>query len=216
MKPLAAGRAERQIGNLSHIRRAFSLLEVLLAMAILLGSLVILGHLASMGRKRRMRPMTLPPPTASVKRGSTKCWPASRPMESAQEEVLEDEPGWRCSVAIEPAERPGLASLRVTVRQDLPKESRAKQFTLVDGGFAILSNRPPMLPRAAGGCTVSREGRRDDKARRFHSLGNPLGRSPFGGRYGRFVESVPHVRTAFHEGTGQGRAGPACARSLTN
>ncbi len=131
MKPLAAGRAERQIGNLSHIRRAFSLLEVLLAMAILLGSLVILGHLASMGRKRANAAYDLAAAHRICQTRLDEVLAGIRPMESAQEEVLEDEPGWRCSVAIEPAERPGLASLRVTVRQDLPKESRAKQFTLV-------------------------------------------------------------------------------------
>jgi len=100
-------------------------------MAILLGSLVVLGHLAAMGRKRANGADDLAAAHRICQTRLDELLAGVRPLEAVPEEALDDEPGWCCSVVIDPAERPGLSTLRVTVRQDLPKDKPAKQFTLV-------------------------------------------------------------------------------------
>ncbi|MGO8745631.1 MAG: hypothetical protein ACLQNE_06545 [Thermoguttaceae bacterium] len=112
-------------------RKAFSLIEVLLAMGILLGSMVALGHLALLGRNRADAAMEMADAHRICQSRLNEILAGIRPLESSHEEPLEDEPGWLCSVEIDTAARQGLSTVRVTVRQDLPEEHRPKQFALV-------------------------------------------------------------------------------------
>ena len=147
-------------------RRAFSLLEVLLAMGIFLGSMVALGHLALLGRNRADAAMEMANAHRICQSRLNEILAGIRPLESSHEESLEDEPGWLCSVEIDTAARQGLSTVRVTVRQDLPEERRPKQFALVRWGLP---------PRCSRGSTTSR---RRVSSRRGRPRARPLPRRP--------------------------------------
>jgi type II secretory pathway pseudopilin PulG len=122
-------------------RRAFSLLEVLLATGILLGSLIVLSELASIGRRRVRDAEDL---TAAQRICQTKIQEILAglqdpiPVEDAE---VEDEPGWFYSVETGPVSgQQGLIAVRVTVTQDvagaggqafLPVAGQPRQFALV-------------------------------------------------------------------------------------
>jgi type II secretory pathway pseudopilin PulG len=135
-------------------RRAFSLLEVLLATGILLGSLIVLSELASIGRRRVRDAEDL---TVAQRICQTKIHEILAgiqdpvPVEDAE---VEDEPGWFYSVQTGPvAGQQGLIAVRVTVTQDvaeaggqafLPAAGQSEQFTLVRWV------RDPAAPRGLG------------------------------------------------------------------
>ncbi len=147
-------------------RRAFSLLEVLLATGILLGSLIVLSELASIGRRRVRDAEDL---TAAQRICQTKIQEILAglqdpvPVEDAE---VEDEPGWYYWVETGPvAGQQGLIAVRVTVAQDVaaaggqaflpvasaPVAGQSGQFTLVRWV------RDPAAPRGLGDSAPSDE-----------------------------------------------------------
>lgn len=113
-------------------RDAFSLLEVLLAMSILLGAVVVLGELARIGRKNAQAAKEL---TQAQLLCETKLneilagIDSSTPREAAAFEEHPDE--WLYTVERTPLAHPGVVSLRVTVKRNLPDAYRPAQFSLV-------------------------------------------------------------------------------------
>ncbi len=114
-------------------RPGFSLLEVLLATGILLGSLIVLGHLTWVGRAH----VQAAEDYAKAQRiGQTKLneiLAGLAPLTPVAQEPLEDEPGWVCSVEVEPLKQPGLLEVRVIVSQEEEglRDRLPRQFTLV-------------------------------------------------------------------------------------
>jgi general secretion pathway protein I len=112
-------------------RRGFSLLEVLLATAILAGSLVVLSELAAIGR---IHASTAEDGATAVRicRSVTGAILAGlEPVATVRQQTVDDEPGWLYSVEVEPAGRPGLVAIRVTVRQEDAESGRPVEFSLV-------------------------------------------------------------------------------------
>jgi general secretion pathway protein I len=112
-------------------RRGFSLLEVLLATAILAGSLVVLSELAAIGR---IHASTAEDGATAVRicRSVTGAILAGvEPVAPVRQQPVDDEPGWSYSVEVESATRPGLVTIRVTVRQDEAENGRPVEFSLV-------------------------------------------------------------------------------------
>ena len=122
--------------------RGFSLLEVILALAILTGAIAVLGELASLGmRNARVARyttraellsssklaeitsgITLPEAVSDVSFETTDDWLAQGDPTG---------PEWLYSIDLAPLDEEGLVAVRVTVSQNLPPEKRPVTFSLV-------------------------------------------------------------------------------------
>ena len=130
--PQRIDRRNRSRAVRSRRRRGFSLLEVLLATALLVGSLVVLSELASIGRIH-----------ASVTEDGTTALRICRnkmneiqaglePVASVRQQTVDGEPGWVYSVETDSVRgRTGLVAVRVRVRQEEGELGRPLEFSLV-------------------------------------------------------------------------------------
>lgn len=119
-------RAGRQINE----RRGFSLLEVILATAILMGALTVLGQLAQLGyRNARAAKLEL---TAQLlcEAKLAEIVSGIEPVAEVAETPLVEQPGWLHAVIVTPLDQPGLVSVEVTVRQDLAEEKQPRVVRL--------------------------------------------------------------------------------------
>jgi len=112
-------------------RPGFSLLEVLLATAILAGSLVALSELAAIGRIHASMAEDGAAAVRICRSLMGEILAGIEPVASVREQAVEDEPGWLYSVEVEPVRRPGLVAIRVTVRQEEAETGRPVEFSLV-------------------------------------------------------------------------------------
>jgi len=136
-------------------RRAFSLMEVLLATGILLGSLIVLGQLATVGRMHARDAEKLTTAQLLCQTKLNEILAGVDRVRSVEEESLAD--GWLYSVEVTSADKLHLTSLRVTVWEDLPPEDDVtdgplpKQFTLarwIRDPDREAPNRQPAGPEA--------------------------------------------------------------------
>lgn len=117
-------------------RRGFSLLEVLIATSILLGCVVVLGELAAIGRQhaRDAEDLTAAQLICQTKLNEILC--GASPAASVEAQPLTEAPGWVYSAEITYIDKPGLASLTVTVSEeiseteDFEQERAVRQFQL--------------------------------------------------------------------------------------
>ncbi|HUT95789.1 MAG TPA: hypothetical protein VMY37_40430 [Thermoguttaceae bacterium] len=118
------------------LRNAFSLMEVLLATSILLASLIVLGQLATVGRMHARDAERLTTAQLLCQSKLNEILAGVERVRPVEQEALAEAPGWVWSAEIESVEKLHLASLRVTVSEDLPELEdaadgpRPKQFTL--------------------------------------------------------------------------------------
>ena len=120
-------------------RRAFSLLEVILALTILGLSLAVLGELARWGLRHAgyVRDMTQAQLLCESKMSeivSGIVWPEPAVnVPFAAEDLLDpnDPVGWVYSIELVETDQPGLMAVAVTVSQNLPPERKPVQCTLV-------------------------------------------------------------------------------------
>jgi hypothetical protein len=106
-------------------------LEVLLATGILLGCLIVLSELAGIGGRRVRDAEALATAERICQTKIHEILAGLADPEPLEDEPVEDESGWLCSIETESLEQPGLIAVRVTARQDLPDQKRPKRFTLV-------------------------------------------------------------------------------------
>lgn len=112
-------------------QRAFTLLEVVLALAILAMSLAALGEVLRLGGENSSytRDMTRAQLIASTKLAElTSGATALAPIENA---TVEDDPDWLYSVEMNSTAEIGLVAVRVTVRQDLPENQDPAEYWIV-------------------------------------------------------------------------------------
>ena len=112
-------------------RGGFSLLEVLVATAMLLGSVIVLAELASIGRQHIRAADELTRAQLVCQARLEAMLAGALPMTEVEKEPIEDAPGWVATVVLETIDQPGLAALRVTVAQDVPEGERSRECTLV-------------------------------------------------------------------------------------
>ena len=114
----------------------FSLLEVVLALAILAGAVAVLGEVARSGMEnaRIARDLTAAQllcesTLAEITAGAT----LPDPVYGVPYETVTDptEPDWLYSIEVEPVDEEGLIAVCVTVTKDLPPEMRPVEFFLV-------------------------------------------------------------------------------------
>ncbi len=117
-------------------RDGFSLLEVILALAILTGALAVLGELARLGlhNARHARDISIAQllcqsKLAEITAGIT----TPEPIGKAPFDLVSDpdEPSWVYSIELSPLDEEGLVAVRVTVEQDLPEANRPAKVALV-------------------------------------------------------------------------------------
>lgn len=118
-------------------RRGFSLMEVLLATAILLGSVLVLMELAGIGRhyiqsvdRRTTAQLLCQTKMSELLAGIQR-------VEPVEQRVFEDQPDWNYTIEVTPVSGTDLVSLKVTVMENVVEgESRVvrgkpKSFSLV-------------------------------------------------------------------------------------
>lgn len=121
----------RPTGNRSATRRGFSLMEVVLAMAILGVAIAVIGELvrlgsrsAAMARDLSMAQLLCDSKMAEIAAGIAAPEPAvSTPFEL--------EPDWLYSIEVEPTNQEGLLAVRVTVQQDVDPSNQPPTFSVV-------------------------------------------------------------------------------------
>ena len=117
-------------------RGGFSLLEVILALAILGGGLAVLGELARLGlrnaqiaRETAQAQLLCESKLAEITAGIT-------PLQGVSGVEFEEPLGngtmkWLYSIDVQQTDCEGMSAVRVTVVQDLPEEKRPVDFSLV-------------------------------------------------------------------------------------
>lgn len=118
------------------VRRAFSLLEIILSLAILAGAVAVLGQLTRTGLEdaRLARDSTQAQLYCESKMAEIAAGLVSATAESNAPLVAGDGttvPGWLASVEVNGASQTGLLEIRVTVSQDPSTYTRPVEYTLV-------------------------------------------------------------------------------------
>ena len=114
-------------------RAGLSLLEVLVATAILLASVVLLLELADVGRKHADSAEDKATAQRICQSLLNEILVGARPLATTPEESLADEPGWVWLAEVKPVDLPAkapLGVLRVTAAHGSIAEGRGEQFTL--------------------------------------------------------------------------------------
>ena len=143
----------------SAVRRGLSLLEVILAIAILGGALVVIGELMRIGsrcaqaaRELTTAQLLCESTLAEIAAGIKQAQPISR-------QPCETDSDWLYSVTSEQVDQGGLLSVSVTVEQDLPARKRPISFTLtrwiVDPDTEFQLNNQASSTSSTGSGTVS-------------------------------------------------------------
>lgn len=119
---------------MKHRRRAgLSLLEVLVATAILMASAVLLFDLAEVGRNHAASAEDRATAQRICQSLMNEILVGARPLQSTPETPLPDEPDWVWSAELKPLElktRSPMGQLRVTVARGSITEGRGEQLTL--------------------------------------------------------------------------------------
>jgi len=124
----------------AHERRdGLTLLEVILALAILAGSLAVLGELAGrsmrnaeVARTTSEAQLLCETKLAEIAAGITPADPVpDSPWQSASDLEIETNDEWRYSVEVDSTALDGLLAVRVTVSQDRPSEKKPVSVSLV-------------------------------------------------------------------------------------
>lgn len=109
----------------------FSLLEILLATTILLGAIVVLGQLAQLGLRNAREASKMSEAQQLCRNKLEAIALRLEPAEVVEDVPIDEAPQWLYSIESEPVEREGMTAIRVTVREDLPEQSRPTTFSLV-------------------------------------------------------------------------------------
>jgi len=120
-------------------RTGFTLLEVILALAILAGAVAVLGEIsrlalqnASSARDLARAQMLAESKLAEIEAGVTSTDSVEdTPFDSADEQLDAAESGWLYSIISKSTDEDGLISVKVTVTRDLPAVLHPIKFSLV-------------------------------------------------------------------------------------
>ena len=106
----------------SYSRNGFSLLEVLVATAMLFGCVVVLVQLANIGREHAQSADALAVAQMACYSKMNALLCGAERIETLNKEPMNDPPGWVLSVQTEEAEQEGVRVLRVTVAEEVEEE----------------------------------------------------------------------------------------------
>lgn len=111
-------------------RSAFSLLEVILALAILVGAIAVMGELVRLGTLSAAAARDLTGAQLICESKLAEISAGITPAEAVSYAEYELDPTWLYSIETAPANTPGLVILRVTVVQNLAPNQRPVEFSL--------------------------------------------------------------------------------------
>ena len=111
--------------------RGITLLEVILAIAILGMSLVALSQLVMMGNRSAGDARTLTQAQLLCESKMSEIRASLLPLQSATDAPIEDVAGWLYSVDVQESEIPGLLLVKTTVRQTADSVAKPISFELV-------------------------------------------------------------------------------------
>jgi prepilin-type N-terminal cleavage/methylation domain-containing protein len=131
-------------------RRGFSLLEVVLALAILVGAIAVLGELVRLGTTNASSARELTQAQLLCESKMAEIAAGLILPEAVQSVPCEYNPEFLYSIDLQPTEMPGLVALQVTVFQDLPASHRPVEFSLVRWIQDPLLELPTVVPPADG------------------------------------------------------------------
>jgi len=168
--PEAMKSMHRPPGN---ARRGISLLEVILAVAILGGALAVFGELFRIGSQnaRAARELTqaqlhCESLLARVKAGALPAETVTPAQELPTSAAELPDKEWLYSVLVEPLDQEGLLSVQVTVVQNVPEISRPIEFTatawIVDPEVIAAANEAAAEASAVEDSTTETEGAGDE------------------------------------------------------
>jgi general secretion pathway protein I len=112
-------------------RRAFTLFEVLLALAILVGSLAVIGELGRRGLSNSRRASALAVAQLHCESKLAEITSGIVTPSAVAGAPLETDPAWLYTISVEPTADPGLIAVRVMVSENLPPENNPAEFSLV-------------------------------------------------------------------------------------
>ena len=113
-------------------RHGFSLMEVILATALLMGCVVVLTELATIGRHHIQKAEKLAAAELICESALNEILTGAAGVEAMQRQPVDGSPGWIISVDLLPLDkRPGLAALEICVAEDVPEDEKCTEFTLV-------------------------------------------------------------------------------------
>jgi prepilin-type N-terminal cleavage/methylation domain-containing protein len=111
--------------------RGLSLLEVILAIAILAGAMVVLGQLVRIGTRASQGARDLTQAQLRCESIMAEILAGAAEPEPVTRAEVPDDPDWLYSIGLEATDQEGLVLLRVTVEQNLPGRKRPRGFSLV-------------------------------------------------------------------------------------
>ena len=114
-----------------HRRGGFSLMEVMLATAILLGSSIILAELATIGRKQADSAYDLNTAQLLCQALLDEIVAGVVTAKPVEDQEFEDNPGWFYSVEAQPIRKNHLIAVKVSVFQEPQESKRSVRFSLV-------------------------------------------------------------------------------------
>jgi type II secretion system protein I len=112
-------------------RRGFTLLEVLLALAILVGALATLGELVRMGLQNAHRAAASTTAQLLCESKLAELTAGITPPSSIAPTPLDAEGLWQFAVTVEPTIDASLLVVRVTVSENLPPQQSPVEYSLV-------------------------------------------------------------------------------------
>jgi type II secretion system protein I len=127
--------------------RGFTLLEVILALAILAMSMGAIGGLMGMASRNGKSAVRLTEAQLLCESKMAEITAGLAPLVPVQDAPHETDDGWLYSVQIEPLEDGVLLAVRVTVAEDLPPERQPTEFSL----FAWMHDPGLELPEEVEG-----------------------------------------------------------------
>jgi len=107
-----------------------SLLEVMLAIAILGGSLVVIGELMRIGSRSAMTAREMSTAQMYCESKLAEIVAGIAPPESMGPAAFDTDPEWQYTIEANPSTHDGMLAIQVTVTQDRPARSRPISFTL--------------------------------------------------------------------------------------
>jgi general secretion pathway protein I len=111
--------------------RGFTLLEVILALAIMAGAFAVLGELLRLGMQsaRAARDTARAQLLCESKLNEIAC--GALAPDPVAETAFSDQPAWLYSIDVQSLDEPGMIAVRVVVRQDLPPEGHPVEVSVV-------------------------------------------------------------------------------------
>jgi type II secretion system protein I len=114
-----------------HRKSGLSLLEVILAIAILAGCIAVIGELVRLGSRQAEEARELTTAQLLCESKIAEIAAGVIPAEAASSVAFENDPRWLYSIAINSLDQEDLLDVRVTVEQSEPTRQQPLSFTLV-------------------------------------------------------------------------------------